>query len=107
MSRQEPRRTHRENVAKEIDRTTPRSALDSKFTPGYVDQHGRSALFLAAAGGKLEAVLGLVRAGADITAAGDNGWTPLYISARNGHADVVQVCDNPSPVWNCKLLSKY
>lgn len=86
MSRQEPRR-----LGQHPEKSTPRSAHDSKFSPGYMDQHGRSALFLSAAGGKVDAVLSLIRAGADVTITGDNGWPPLYISARNGHLDIVKV----------------
>ena len=39
---------------------------------------------LSAQDGRLEVVRALIKAGADVNAKKDDGWTPLHLSAENG-----------------------
>jgi hypothetical protein len=47
-------------------------------------------LFIAAQNGHKAVVRALIKAGADVNKAMDNGWTPLLIAAQNGHQAVVR-----------------
>ena len=50
-----------------------------------------SKLNAAAASGKTKEVLRLIADGADVTAAKENGLTPLHMAAANGHFAVLQI----------------
>ena len=58
--------------------------------PDVCDDHGRSALFIAAENGDLATVELLLRHGADINKADQYGRTPFQVALSNGHISVTQ-----------------
>jgi ankyrin repeat protein len=56
--------------------------------------HRSTVLHIAARHGKEETVGYLIRAGADLDAQMNDGWTALYVAAYNGHVQVVEALLN-------------
>ncbi len=52
-------------------------------------ESGGSALYWAAACGRLDFIAPLIKAGADANKADKHGWTPTYIAAYYGHAEII------------------
>ena len=53
-------------------------------------QRGCSALGMAAEAGLAEVVLLLLKAGAEVDAATEDGMTPLMLASQNGHGDAAR-----------------
>jgi ankyrin repeat protein len=51
----------------------------------------RSALGIACANGSIEVVDALLKKGADITVANNDGWTPRFVASVSGHIEVVRL----------------
>ncbi|CAG8359286.1 unnamed protein product [Penicillium salamii] len=54
------------------------------------DARGRSALYRAAANGRLEMLRFLYSLGAELSLADRAGWTPIFAASRKGHFEVVK-----------------
>lgn len=68
--------------------------LSTAFAAAEADSEDPQVRLLAACkygapGGGAAGAVAAVQAGADAVAADDNGWTPLFVAAAHGHAEVV------------------
>ncbi|CAK9178062.1 unnamed protein product [Ilex paraguariensis] len=61
-----------------------------------VDDHGRTALHVAAINGHVEVLRFLVGVGSDPTVVDSNGWTPLHFASSEGHFEAVDFLLNNS-----------
>jgi len=53
-------------------------------------QHGQTALMLAVSHGRLDTVVMLLEAGADVNIQDEDGSTALMCAAEHGHVDIVK-----------------
>ncbi|KAH6676757.1 hypothetical protein B0J14DRAFT_360351 [Halenospora varia] len=63
----------------------------TKLGVNYVDGFNRTALQAAALTGQTLIVKVLLKKGADVTVANNEGWTPLNLASNSGHIDVVRL----------------
>jgi ankyrin repeat protein len=66
--------------------------LDSKKTKiEHTNNHGATALYVAAQNGKYQTVLALVKGGADVNHANINNVTPLFMACQNNNLQCVKI----------------
>ncbi|WP_158685529.1 ankyrin repeat domain-containing protein [Microbacterium halophytorum] len=64
--------------------------IDDGYNVNSVNENGDSLLLLAAQGGHVELVRGLIARGADLAHRNHRGVTPVIAAASRGHHDVVE-----------------
>eukprot|EP00565_Helicotheca_tamesis_P000332 CAMPEP_0185740894 /NCGR_PEP_ID=MMETSP1171-20130828/38665_1 /TAXON_ID=374046 /ORGANISM="Helicotheca tamensis, Strain CCMP826" /LENGTH=914 /DNA_ID=CAMNT_0028412825 /DNA_START=214 /DNA_END=2956 /DNA_ORIENTATION=- len=79
------------NCHHSIDSTNKESNMTDKLDINWVDEEGRTQLYIAARDGNLVTSRDLLSMGADIDKTANNGCAPLHLASQNGHTDVVEV----------------
>ena len=73
-------------VGREIRLPADLDGVDGLILPGGESTAMRK---LYARWGLVAPIKALAARGADVSTAGNDGWTPVYVAARNGHAETV------------------
>jgi len=87
---QKTKRTLAEEV-ESGDETSVGSWIQDGCNPNEVDSYGYTPLINAAANGRINALVELLKNSADVNMTGPFGYTALHASAQNGHREIVSL----------------
>ena len=75
-----------------IKRSTPPWEVEEGLTVFYENYGDKETpMYIAAKNGHVDAIRALVRCGADVNAARQDGGTPMHAAAQNGHVNAIEI----------------